>query len=146
MSVDKAADRPKWKQVADFVRDLVANSEPGDPLPSARALSQQFRVGLDTAQQAMQELNHEGLISTDRARGGSWVREKPRPDDLQVVRPPRGARVSTRMPSEPERQQYGLEVGVPLLVVDRGPGYEPRVKDYPSSQFIVVIEVDPPAE
>lgn len=140
MSVDPGSDRAKWKQVADFVRTQIASGElgPGDFIRSAKQLSQQLGVGVDTVKIAMSELAHEGLVSTDRARGGSWVREKPKLSDLEAVPAAVGARVSARMPSEPERQRLSLELGVPLLVLDRGPGHE--LETYPSNRVVVVVD------
>ena len=138
-------DRAKWRQVADLVRAQIVSGElkPGEFLLSVRQLSQLHGVGEDTVKTAMSELNHEGLISTDRALGGSWVREKPKPADLTPVGATIGARVSARMPSEPERKEFSLELGVPLLILDRGPGHE--LERLPVSRYVVVVEAGTPA-
>jgi hypothetical protein len=62
----------------------------------------------------MAVLRGEGLISTT-ARG-SRVRGKGEREEMDVAP---GARVSARMPTEPERRLLGIDVGVPVLVVER---------------------------
>jgi len=74
-------DPARYEQIAAHLRSLVADSEPGDRLPSEAELCQQFGVSRMTARQAMQLLSADGLV--ERRRGaGTFVREHPIPRDL----------------------------------------------------------------
>ena len=76
------AKRPaRYEQIADYLRSLVNEAEPGDRLPSESELCERFGVSRMTARQAMQLVANSGLI--DRRRGaGSFVRAHPVPRDL----------------------------------------------------------------
>lgn len=70
-----------YEQIAGYVRILVAESSPGDRLPSDAELCHKFSVSRMTARQAMQLVAAEGLI--ERRRGaGTFVRAKVVPRDL----------------------------------------------------------------
>jgi GntR family transcriptional regulator len=78
MSTERQA---RYEQIADYLRDLVANSDPGDRLPSEAELCDHFGVSRMTARQAVQLLANDGLV--ERRRGaGTFVRAHPVLRDL----------------------------------------------------------------
>lgn len=52
----------KYQQVRDYLRAVAAESQPGDPVPSERALSDRFGVSRMTVRQAVDTLALEGLL------------------------------------------------------------------------------------
>src|SRR4051812_9985426 len=59
----------KHVQVREYVRELIAGSEPGDPAPSERELVQHFGVARMTVRQALDALVAEGLLERVPGRG-----------------------------------------------------------------------------
>lgn len=68
--VDRSADRPIYKQVADVIRDKITSGQyaAGDDLPTAATLAAEYDVGRDTVRDALAVLRAEGLIVTERGR------------------------------------------------------------------------------
>jgi DNA-binding GntR family transcriptional regulator len=84
VTVSEDDPRPSYVQVADDLRRAIERGEyqPGQRLPSGRAIASQYKVALNTAQRAVDLLKAEGVL---------------------ISYPPRG--VFVRSPSEePERQ------------------------------------------
>lgn len=121
----------RYEQIADYLRKLVAEAEPGDRLPSESELCETFGVSRMTARQAVQLVANEGLI--ERRRGaGTFVRAYPIPRDLgsplsfsDSMRG-RGMTVASQMlrwhevePSDDERDALGLAPGEPGYVLER---------------------------
>lgn len=77
----KSTETAIYKRIADYIRDLVADGQPGDRLPSEADLCQRFDVSRMTARHAIQDVAAEGLI--ERRRGaGTFVRSRPVPRHL----------------------------------------------------------------
>lgn len=78
VGVDPFSDRPVYRQVADYLRDLIARGDlpEGDRLPSESALIEQFGTARGTVRQAIQLLRSEGLIEVQHGRG-AYVRRRP---------------------------------------------------------------------
>lgn len=76
--IDRRADRPPYRQVADLLRAQVNNGRysPGDRLPSEAELSAHFGVARMTVRSAIQELRLSGLVSAEHGRG-VFVRVSP---------------------------------------------------------------------
>jgi DNA-binding transcriptional regulator YhcF (GntR family) len=74
--IDRAGDRPVWKQLADQLRQLVIQRElrPGDQMPSETSIQQMTDLSRSTIRRAMRELQVEGLVEV-RAPQGTFVRE-----------------------------------------------------------------------
>lgn len=71
----------QYELIADYLKGLVAEAEPGDRLPSEAELCERFGVSRMTARQAVQLVASGGLI--ERRRGaGTFVRAHPVPRDL----------------------------------------------------------------
>jgi GntR family transcriptional regulator len=59
----------RYAEIADFLRGLVAESVPGDRLPSDTELAAKFAVSRMTARHAVQVLEREGLLKREQGRG-----------------------------------------------------------------------------
>jgi GntR family transcriptional regulator len=76
------ANRPLRQQLEEILEGLIASSEPGDPLPSERALAERYGVARMTARQAIESLLAKGLVY--RLQGsGTFV------DEARLVQPER---------------------------------------------------------
>lgn len=62
---------PIYRQIVRHVQQAIARGDlnPGDRLPSARALAQQLRVNPNTIIHAYSQLEREGLVETKRGLG-----------------------------------------------------------------------------
>lgn len=62
---------PKWHQIAERLRSSIAKGEfaPGDALPSETLLTRCFGISRTTARSALNELEHEQLVSRHSGRG-----------------------------------------------------------------------------
>lgn len=62
---DRIIRRKLSDQVLDRLRDMIRRGElkPGDALPSERVLMERFQVGRPAIREALQSLNHAGLVS-----------------------------------------------------------------------------------
>jgi GntR family transcriptional regulator len=71
MKIDPSSHVPIYLQIADGVRSAVAAGvyQPGEMLPSLRAMALQLHVNPNTVQRAYDELEREGLIHSQRGRG-----------------------------------------------------------------------------
>lgn len=74
ISVDATASEPPYEQIRRQVADQVDGGElqPGDRLPTVRALAEDLGVAANTVARAYRELEHSGVIET-RGRAGSFV-------------------------------------------------------------------------
>lgn len=63
------AKQPRYEEIADYLRTLVAAAEPGDRLPSDSELCERFGVSRMTARQAVQTLSNEHLLYRRRGKG-----------------------------------------------------------------------------
>lgn len=73
-----AEDRPKWEQIADVIRERIADGTypPRSRVPSVQQLVTDTGVAVDTAQKVLANLREEGVIYTVRGLG-SFVSEPP---------------------------------------------------------------------
>ena len=64
-------NRPIYLQLYETIRKQIAAGEliPGEKLESVRNLAKEYGVNPNTVQRALQELEREALIETDRTRG-----------------------------------------------------------------------------
>jgi DNA-binding transcriptional MocR family regulator len=107
---------PPYRKVAGFLRAAIDAGDltPGQLLPPEAALADGYEVSVDVVRKALGVLRGEGLIVTRQGKG-SFVRDVP---DAVVVGVAPGARISGRMPSEPERREMGIAEGIPVIVVE----------------------------
>ncbi|AVH57899.1 MULTISPECIES: GntR family transcriptional regulator [Streptomyces] len=66
-----AEDRPKWEQIADVIRQRIADGTypPRSRVPSVQQLVAETGVAVDTAQKVLANLRDEGAIYTVRGLG-----------------------------------------------------------------------------
>jgi GntR family transcriptional regulator len=87
LSVNPNSHVPIFRQIAQHIRTAIAAGayQPGDLLPSQRALALEMVVNPNTVQRAYEELEREGLVYTRKGvglfvadRGGSSARSSSR--------------------------------------------------------------------
>lgn len=120
--IDHADPTALYLQLADIIREKVEVGvyAPGELLPPARNLAQEYEVSHDTVREAMAVLRREGLIYTRRGQG-SRVRQL---GERRVILVGPGVDIVTRMPTEAERRELdGLPEGIPVIVLSE-PGQE----------------------
>lgn len=122
---------PRYEQIAEYLRGLIATSEPGDRLPSDAELCDRFGVSRMTARQAVQVLASEGLVV--RRRGaGTFVaphrvpRKLGSPLSFTESMKRRGMTASSLLlerrvlqPSDAERRSLGLGPSEPAYMLER---------------------------
>jgi GntR family transcriptional regulator len=71
MKVSQDDPRPPYVQVADDLRRAIEQGEYqiGQRLPAGRTLANQYQVGLNTAQRAVEVLKSDGLVVSYPSRG-----------------------------------------------------------------------------
>lgn len=71
LHLDHRDARPIYEQVRDGLRDLIVAGaiEPGEKLPSVRALAGELAINPNTIQRAYTALEDEGYLITERGRG-----------------------------------------------------------------------------
>lgn len=76
--VDKTADRPVFKQIADELRAQISSGAwaPGERIPSESQLMERYGVARMTVRQALGALKAEGLLLAEHGRG-VFVRARP---------------------------------------------------------------------
>ena len=71
ITISQADHRPMYLQIMEQIRHRVAIGEwqPGQEIPSIRALAVALRVSVITVKRAYLELEHEGVLVTRQGRG-----------------------------------------------------------------------------
>ena len=71
MPIKFSNDKPIFMQLADLIRSEIISGKfkTNDKLPSVRELALEFQVNPNTVQKALQILEDDGLITTDRTNG-----------------------------------------------------------------------------
>lgn len=77
-NIDPRSPTPLYEQIAARIRVAVASGElePGDALPSMRALARELRVNPATVVQAYRDLAVDGFVEMRHGQG-TFVREVP---------------------------------------------------------------------
>lgn len=106
---------PQYRQLAAILRDEIRNGRilPGQLVPSETTLHQRYGVSRLTARAAVHVLRAEGLAEHVNGRG-VVVRE---PNVYEDLVPPAGSVVAARMPTDEERAEFDIPVGVPVFTV-----------------------------
>jgi GntR family transcriptional regulator len=123
--------QPRYVEIADYVRNLITDAEPGDRLPSDAELCERFDVSRMTARHAMQILTNEGLLRRQRGQGtfvtaGRVTRLLGSPLSFSEGMRRRGAVPSSHLltsgevvPTTAEAAELHLEDGEPAVVLER---------------------------
>ena len=71
ITISQADPRPMYLQIMEQVRRRIAlgDWQPGQEIPSIRALAAQARVSVITVKRAYLELEHEGVVTTRQGKG-----------------------------------------------------------------------------
>ncbi len=69
--IDDASDQTIYQQIVQQVKEAVATAHlgPGDRLPTVRQVAESLDIAPGTVARAYRELEQEGIVATDRARG-----------------------------------------------------------------------------
>ncbi|PBC83844.1 regulatory protein, gntR family [Streptomyces sp. 2224.1] len=69
--IEFAPDRPRWRQVADVIRQRIADGtyQPGTRVPSVVEMLEEFGIATTTGQKVHRGLRSEGLIYTESGMG-----------------------------------------------------------------------------
>ncbi len=78
--LDEKSGVPIYRQIQDQVRFGIASGllQPGEQLPTVRALAVELSVNPNTVIKAYGELEHEGLVATEQGTG-TFVSPEPPP-------------------------------------------------------------------
>jgi len=81
LQLDFHSGLPIYTQIVTQIQSQLANGilEPGDQLPTVRALAQELRVNFNTVARAYRMLDEARIISTQQGRG-TYITEIPPPD------------------------------------------------------------------
>jgi GntR family transcriptional regulator len=87
LEVDFRSGIPIYLQVVDRIKELIANGrlQPGEQLPTVRALAQELRVNFNTVARSYRILDESGVISTQQGRG-TYILEMPPPEVTENIR------------------------------------------------------------
>ncbi len=85
--LDLRADLPIYQQIVDQIKAQIASGElqPGDQLPTVRALATDLRINFNTVARAYRMLDEDRIISTQQGRG-TYITEKPPPKVTERMR------------------------------------------------------------
>ena len=125
------AATPRYQEIADYLRHLIAASRPGDRLPSEAQLCDRFGVSRMTVRQAVQLLANERLLVRRRGEGTftaprAVARLLGSPLSFTESMRRRGRRASSHLlhagwiePSPEDRAALHLPKGSRAIVVER---------------------------
>lgn len=87
LELDFRSGIPIYLQVVDRIKEMIADGriQPGDQLPTVRALATELRVNFNTVARAYRILDEAGIISTQQGRG-TYILEMPPPETSEAMR------------------------------------------------------------
>jgi GntR family transcriptional regulator len=87
LQIDFRSGLPIYTQIVNQVQAQVATGvlQPGDQLPTVRALAEELRVNFNTIARAYRILDEERIISTQQGRG-TYITEIPPPKISEKLR------------------------------------------------------------
>jgi GntR family transcriptional regulator len=85
--LDFRSGLPIYLQIIEQVKQQVMSGalQPGDQLPTVRALAQELRVNFNTIARAYRMLDEAGIISTQQGRG-TYILDVPPPEVTESIR------------------------------------------------------------
>ena len=87
LQLDFHSGLPIYTQIVNQIQSQLINGilNPGDQLPTVRALAQELRVNFNTVARAYRILDEARIISTQQGRG-TYISEIPPPDVSEKLR------------------------------------------------------------
>ena len=87
LHLDFRSGLPIYTQIVNQIQSQLANGilEPGDQLPTVRALAEELRVNFNTVARAYRLLDEAHIISTQQGRG-TYITEIPPPEVKERLR------------------------------------------------------------
>jgi len=110
LQIDFRSGLPIYIQIVNQVQAQVASGslEPGDQLPTVRALAEELRVNFNTVARAYRILDEARIISTQQGRG-TYITEVPAPEVTERLRRDSLEALTQRYISEAMRLEFSRE-------------------------------------
>jgi len=107
LQIDFRSGLPIYTQIVHQVQAQVAGRilEPGDQLPTVRALAEELRINFNTVARAYRILDEERIISTQQGRG-TYITEIPPPKVSEKLRHESLEALTQRFISEAMRLEF----------------------------------------
>jgi len=107
LQIDFRSGLPIYTQIVHQVQAQLASGilEPGDQLPTVRALAEELRVNFNTVARAYRILDEERIISTQQGRG-TYITEIPPPKVSEKLRHESMEALTQRFISEAMRLEF----------------------------------------
>lgn len=107
LQIDFRSGLPIYTQIVNQVQAQVVSGvlEPGDQLPTVRALAEDLRVNFNTVARAYRQLDEERIISTQQGRG-TYITEIPPPKVTAKLRKEMLEALAERYVSEAMRLEF----------------------------------------
>lgn len=69
--ISNNSSKPIYEQITSQIKSMIMKGQlqPGEPLPSMRALAKSLHISVITAQKAYEDLQRDGFIETATGRG-----------------------------------------------------------------------------
>jgi GntR family transcriptional regulator len=87
LEIDFRSELPIYLQIVERVKEMIASGRlnPGEQLPTVRALALDLRVNFNTVARAYRILDESGIISTQQGRG-TYILALPPPETADRLR------------------------------------------------------------
>ena len=107
IQIDFRSGLPIYTQIVNQVQAQVASGilQPGDQLPTVRAMAEELRVNFNTIARAYRILDEERIISTQQGRG-TYITEIPPPKASEKLRRESLEALTQRYVSEALRLEF----------------------------------------
>ena len=107
LQIDFRSGLPIYTQIVNQVQAQVASGilQPGDQLPTVRAMAEELRVNFNTVARAYRILDEERIISTQQGRG-TYITEIPPPKISEKLRKESLEALTQRYISEAMRLEF----------------------------------------
>lgn len=110
LHIDFRSGLPIYTQIVQQVQTQVAGGilQPGDQLPTVRALAEDLRVNFNTVARAYRILDEARIISTQQGRG-TYITEVPQPKVRERLRKEALEELTKRYVSEAMRLEFSKQ-------------------------------------
>ncbi|MEP0806946.1 MAG: GntR family transcriptional regulator [Chloroflexota bacterium] len=107
LQIDFRSGLPIYTQIVNQIHAQIASGilQPGDQLPTVRALAEELRVNFNTVARAYRILDEERIISTQQGRG-TYITEIPPPKVSEKFRREALEELTQRYISEAMRLEF----------------------------------------